>query len=149
MFNLRYDLRRPDFARVTSAELAAAALEQCEYADRNGFLSITLSEHHGSPDGYLPSPLVFAAAVAARTRQARLVIVALPSATGGERVVSQIRQLYPQLRILARVPDRESVEPLRAAVASAVVVDGLTTARDLAERAVLLYEPGEPAGPPD
>jgi CPA2 family monovalent cation:H+ antiporter-2 len=84
---------------------------------------------------------------AARVRRARLVIVALPSATGGERVVSLIRQLYPQLRILARVPDAESVERLRAAGASAVVVDGLTTARDLAERAVLLYEPGEPPGP--
>jgi CPA2 family monovalent cation:H+ antiporter-2 len=86
---------------------------------------------------------------AARVRQARLVIVALPSATGGERVVSLIRQLYPQLRILARVPDAESVERLRAAGASAVVVDGLTTARDLAERAVLLYEPGEPPEPQD
>ena len=77
MFNLRYDLRRPEFARVTSAELAAAALEQCEFADRHGFLSVTLSEHHGSPDGYLPSPLVFAAAVAARTRQVRIMIAAL------------------------------------------------------------------------
>jgi CPA2 family monovalent cation:H+ antiporter-2 len=82
---------------------------------------------------------------AAHIGQARLVIVALPSATGGERVVGLIRQLYPQLRILARVPERDSVEQVRAAGASAVVVDGLTTARDLAERAVLLYEP-EAAG---
>ena len=82
---------------------------------------------------------------AAHVGQARLVIVALPSATGGERVVSLIRQLYPQLRILARVPDRDGAERLRAAGANAVVVDGLTTARDLAERAVLLYEPEEEA----
>jgi monovalent cation:H+ antiporter-2, CPA2 family len=78
---------------------------------------------------------------AAHVGQARLVIVALPSATGGERVVGLIRQLYPHLRILARVPDKGSAERLRAAGANAVVVDGLTTARDLAERAVLLYEP--------
>jgi hypothetical protein len=32
---------------------------------------------------------------------------------------------------------------VRAAGANAVVIDGLTTARDLAERAVLLYEPEE------
>jgi monovalent cation:H+ antiporter-2, CPA2 family len=80
---------------------------------------------------------------AAHVGQARLVIVALPSATGGERVVGLIRQLYPQLRILARVPDKDSAERVRAAGANAVVVDGLTTARDLAERAVLLYEPEE------
>jgi CPA2 family monovalent cation:H+ antiporter-2 len=82
---------------------------------------------------------------AAHVGQARLVIVALPSATGGERVVSLIRQLYPQLRILARVPDRDGAERLRTAGANAVVVDGLTTARDLAERAVLLYEPEDEA----
>ena len=82
---------------------------------------------------------------AAHVGQARLVIVALPSATGGERVVGLIRQLYPHLRILARVPDKDGAERLRAAGANAVVVDGLTTARDLAERAVLLYEPEEAA----
>jgi monovalent cation:H+ antiporter-2, CPA2 family len=82
---------------------------------------------------------------AAHVGQARLVIVALPSATGGERVVRLIRQLYSHLRILARVPDRDGAERLRAAGANAVVVDGLTTARDLAERAVLLYEPEEAA----
>jgi CPA2 family monovalent cation:H+ antiporter-2 len=85
---------------------------------------------------------------AAHIGQARLVIVALPSATGGERVVGLIRQLYPQLRVLARVPESESVDRLRAAGASAVVVDGLTTARDLAERAVLLYEPEAAAEAP-
>ena len=82
---------------------------------------------------------------AAHVGQARLAIVALPSAAGGERVVGLIRQLYPRLRILARVPDSQTVERLRAAGASAVVVDGLTTARDLAERAILLYEPAAAA----
>jgi CPA2 family monovalent cation:H+ antiporter-2 len=82
---------------------------------------------------------------AAHVGQARLVIVALPSATGGERVVRLIRQLHPRLRILARVPDKDGAGRLRAAGANAVVVDGLTTARDLAERAVLLYEPEAPA----
>jgi CPA2 family monovalent cation:H+ antiporter-2 len=82
---------------------------------------------------------------AAHVGQAHLAIVALPSAAGGERVVALIHQLYPRLRILARVPDSQTVERLRAAGASAVVVDGLTTARDLAERAILLYEPAEAA----
>jgi alkanesulfonate monooxygenase SsuD/methylene tetrahydromethanopterin reductase-like flavin-dependent oxidoreductase (luciferase family) len=77
LLGLRYDLRRPDFARASHAELYAAALAQCEWADRLGFASVTLSEHHGSPDGYLPSPLVFAAAVAARTRNLRILLAAL------------------------------------------------------------------------
>jgi monovalent cation:H+ antiporter-2, CPA2 family len=85
---------------------------------------------------------------AAHVGQARLVIVALPSAASAERVVTLLKSLYPKLRVLVRVPDEASVARLRAAGASAVVVDGLTTARDLAERAVLLYEPEAAAGEP-
>jgi monovalent cation:H+ antiporter-2, CPA2 family len=77
----------------------------------------------------------------AHVGRARLMVVALPSRTGGERVVRAARALYPGLRLLARVPDEESVPMMRAAGADAVVVDSLTTARDLAERAILLYEP--------
>ncbi len=76
-FSIRYDLRRPDFATASAAELYAAALEQCAWADERGFAAVTLSEHHGSPDGYLPSPLCFASAVAARTQQLRISIGAL------------------------------------------------------------------------
>ena len=77
LFGLRYDLRCAPFDATSSAVLAATALEQCAWADRLGFATVTLSEHHGSPDGYLPSPLVFAAAVAARTTNLRLLIAAL------------------------------------------------------------------------
>jgi CPA2 family monovalent cation:H+ antiporter-2 len=78
---------------------------------------------------------------AAHVGDARLVVVALPSRTGGERVARTVRAAYPKLPILARVPDTTNADAMRAAGADAVVVDGLTTARDLAERAVLLYEP--------
>ncbi len=77
MFGIRYDLRRPDFCKSTSAELAQTAIEQCAWADERGFMSVTLSEHHGSPDAYLPSPLVLGAAIAARTQNLRIVIAAL------------------------------------------------------------------------
>lgn len=77
LFSLRYDLRRAPFATASHAELAAAAIAQCEWADTRGFVSVTLSEHHGSPDGYLPSPIVLGAAIAARTRALRLVLAAL------------------------------------------------------------------------
>ena len=78
---------------------------------------------------------------AAHVGQARLVVVALPSTPTAERVIALLRHLFPRLRVLARVPDDGSVARLREAGADAVVVDGLTTALDLAQRAVLLYEP--------
>ena len=77
LFGLRYDFRLPPFGTATQAELYQTALEQCEWADRLGFATVTLSEHHGSPDGYLPSPMVFAAAIAGRTRNLRLMLAAL------------------------------------------------------------------------
>ncbi|HSA82456.1 MAG TPA: cation:proton antiporter [Geminicoccaceae bacterium] len=82
---------------------------------------------------------------AAHVGRARLMIVALPSRTSGERVVRLVRALYPGLRLLARVPDEAGAPEMRAAGANAVVVEGLTTARDLAERAILLYEPDSKA----
>jgi alkanesulfonate monooxygenase SsuD/methylene tetrahydromethanopterin reductase-like flavin-dependent oxidoreductase (luciferase family) len=76
---MRFDLRNPAFAGVPIADRYAAALDMTEYADRNGFLMVILSEHHGSPDGYLPSALPFAAAVAARTKNLRILVAALVS----------------------------------------------------------------------
>jgi alkanesulfonate monooxygenase SsuD/methylene tetrahydromethanopterin reductase-like flavin-dependent oxidoreductase (luciferase family) len=73
---IRYDLRAPSFA-PPATELYAAALEQCAWADERGCAEVIISEHHGCDDGYLPSPLVFAAAVAARTKNVRLRISAV------------------------------------------------------------------------
>jgi alkanesulfonate monooxygenase SsuD/methylene tetrahydromethanopterin reductase-like flavin-dependent oxidoreductase (luciferase family) len=70
---LGYDMRAPDFAAPAEA-LYAAALDQAEWADGVGFQRVTISEHHASPDGYMPSPLVMAAAVGARTKRLRIGI---------------------------------------------------------------------------
>jgi alkanesulfonate monooxygenase SsuD/methylene tetrahydromethanopterin reductase-like flavin-dependent oxidoreductase (luciferase family) len=74
---IRYDLRAPAFGPSTPAELYAAALEQCAWADERDCVHVLLSEHHGVDDGYLPSPLVFAAAIAARTSRVRIRLSAL------------------------------------------------------------------------
>jgi alkanesulfonate monooxygenase SsuD/methylene tetrahydromethanopterin reductase-like flavin-dependent oxidoreductase (luciferase family) len=76
-FGLRFDMRAPEIAPTPLVDRYAAALDICEWADALGCSSIVISEHHGSPDGYLPSPMVFAAAVAARTKQAKIVLSAL------------------------------------------------------------------------
>jgi alkanesulfonate monooxygenase SsuD/methylene tetrahydromethanopterin reductase-like flavin-dependent oxidoreductase (luciferase family) len=47
-------------------------LEACEEADRLGVHSAWFTEHHSFVDGYLPQPLTYAAAVAARTSRLRV-----------------------------------------------------------------------------
>jgi alkanesulfonate monooxygenase SsuD/methylene tetrahydromethanopterin reductase-like flavin-dependent oxidoreductase (luciferase family) len=54
-----------------------AALDMAEYADARGFSAISGEEHHLAATGWLPSPLILAAALAGRTRRARLSINAL------------------------------------------------------------------------
>ncbi|MFC4595072.1 LLM class flavin-dependent oxidoreductase [Sphingobium tyrosinilyticum] len=70
-FWLRYDLRSPAVFGRGSAELARAAIEQVEWADKRGFHRVELTEHHGTPDNVNPSPLIMAAAMASRTSTIR------------------------------------------------------------------------------
>jgi CPA2 family monovalent cation:H+ antiporter-2 len=86
---------------------------------------------------------------AAHIGQAKLVIIALSNQETAERVLTLIRSLHPKLRIIACSQDSASVEKLRKAGANAVVVEGLTTALDIAQRAILLYEPDEEPNEPE
>jgi len=74
---IRFDLRAPGLEPAEAQRLYSASLEMAEWADSRGFDMVVLSEHHASPDGYLPSPLVMAGAVAARTSRVALLISAL------------------------------------------------------------------------
>ena len=74
--SIRFDLRAfPGGA--SHAQLYETAVDMAEYVDRNGFHAVLISEHHGVSDGYMPSPLVLAAAMAARTRNVRFQFLAL------------------------------------------------------------------------
>jgi alkanesulfonate monooxygenase SsuD/methylene tetrahydromethanopterin reductase-like flavin-dependent oxidoreductase (luciferase family) len=73
---MSFDMRAPAFG-APAADLYRTALDQARWADQHGFDAILVNEHHGSPDGYLPAPLVFGAAVAACTTRLRIWISAL------------------------------------------------------------------------
>jgi alkanesulfonate monooxygenase SsuD/methylene tetrahydromethanopterin reductase-like flavin-dependent oxidoreductase (luciferase family) len=66
MFLLRFDMRAPQ-PGASTAELYAAALEMCTWSEARGALGVLFCQHHTSPDGYLPSPMIMGTAAAART----------------------------------------------------------------------------------
>jgi alkanesulfonate monooxygenase SsuD/methylene tetrahydromethanopterin reductase-like flavin-dependent oxidoreductase (luciferase family) len=81
---MRYDMRRAPGSAPHSA-LYSAMIEQARWADELGFTTISLSEHHATADGYMPSPLVVGAAVAAATKQIPITVAAIaPPTTSGE-----------------------------------------------------------------
>lgn len=73
----RYDLRRPEFSSASRTELYQTAIDQVEWADKHNFLAVVVSEHHGSPDGYLPASRIFASAIASRTKTIQIHLSAL------------------------------------------------------------------------
>ena len=74
---LRLDPRTPAASPATPSQLFSAALEMSAWADEQGFEMIALPEHHGTDDGYLPSPVVMASCIAGRTERVRIGIIAL------------------------------------------------------------------------
>lgn len=128
---IRYDLRSPGWAPASVADRYEAALEQIRWAERRGFRTVTLSEHHGTEDGYLPSPLVFAAAVAARTERITIRIAAL------------VAPLHDPLRIAedAAVVDQLSRGRLELVLANGYVPSELAMfGRGLADRVPAVVE---------
>src|SRR2546430_3507641 len=54
------------FRSVDMADRYTALLDMAQWADERGALYVSLSEHHGCDDGYLPSPLTMATAIGDR-----------------------------------------------------------------------------------
>lgn len=53
------------------------AIEMAAFADQQGFSSVNVEEHHVAENGWLPSPLPMAAAIAARTEHCSIGVMAL------------------------------------------------------------------------
>jgi alkanesulfonate monooxygenase SsuD/methylene tetrahydromethanopterin reductase-like flavin-dependent oxidoreductase (luciferase family) len=68
---LRFDMRNWR-QEQSSVDLYRTAIDMAVWAEEHGFQTVQFAEHHGSADGYLPSPIVLAAAIAARTSRIRL-----------------------------------------------------------------------------
>jgi alkanesulfonate monooxygenase SsuD/methylene tetrahydromethanopterin reductase-like flavin-dependent oxidoreductase (luciferase family) len=77
MFMMRFDMRAPDDGPAEIGDLYRAAIEMSAWGEQHGALAAVLCEHHASPDGYLPSPLVLASAIAARTTTLPITVAAL------------------------------------------------------------------------
>ena len=110
-FAVRFDLRNPAFTGISGADRYRAALEMAEWAEEHGALMVVLSEHHGCDDGYLPSALTMAAAVAARTSRVMIQVAAV------------VASLHDPLRLAedAAVVDLVSGGRLRIVVAAGYV----------------------------
>jgi alkanesulfonate monooxygenase SsuD/methylene tetrahydromethanopterin reductase-like flavin-dependent oxidoreductase (luciferase family) len=83
MFRIRFSMRGPAEGLSQAEESAArtalyrAAIDMTAWGEEHGCVAAIISEHHGSPDGYIPSPLVLASAMAARTSTTPIVVAAL------------------------------------------------------------------------
>jgi len=73
MFTMRFDMRAPSTGAPRD-ELYAAALDMAAWAESRGCVTAIVCEHHTASDGYLPSPTVFASAMAARTTSLPITI---------------------------------------------------------------------------
>jgi alkanesulfonate monooxygenase SsuD/methylene tetrahydromethanopterin reductase-like flavin-dependent oxidoreductase (luciferase family) len=70
-FGVVYDFRNPPDSGIETARLYAEILEQVAWLDQLGLDLVWFTEHHFVDDGYLPSWIPVAGAMAARTRRVR------------------------------------------------------------------------------
>jgi alkanesulfonate monooxygenase SsuD/methylene tetrahydromethanopterin reductase-like flavin-dependent oxidoreductase (luciferase family) len=71
-FGYLYDFRNPPPWRRPWAELYAETLDFIAWSETAGFDGAWVPEHHGAEDGYMPTPAVALAAIAARTKTLKL-----------------------------------------------------------------------------
>ena len=92
---IKYECRAPaETTRLSFADMYDLTLEQIAWIDAQGFpVTINFCEHHGSADGYLPSPVAMAAAAARVTRNVRLQVNVLMPFNDPLRVAEDVAVL--------------------------------------------------------
>ncbi|MGE3692966.1 MAG: LLM class flavin-dependent oxidoreductase [Novosphingobium sp.] len=71
-FGFIYDFRNPPQWHKPWAERYAEILDVIAWTEQAGFDGAWIAEHHMASDGYMPSPLVALAAIAARTKRMKI-----------------------------------------------------------------------------
>ncbi|WP_235629932.1 LLM class flavin-dependent oxidoreductase [Mycolicibacterium novocastrense] len=71
-FGYLYDMRNPEQWRRPSVDVYRETLDIVAWTETVGFRGAWLPEHHGADDGYLPTPNLVLAAMAARTSTLRI-----------------------------------------------------------------------------
>jgi alkanesulfonate monooxygenase SsuD/methylene tetrahydromethanopterin reductase-like flavin-dependent oxidoreductase (luciferase family) len=71
-FGLTTDFRNPPDSGRTTAAVYADIIEHMVWAESLGFDAAYIFEHHFTGDSYVPSPMVTATAIAARTKRMRI-----------------------------------------------------------------------------
>jgi len=94
---LYFDLRNPAPWARPWPEVYGRALELVVEAERLGAGSVWFSEHHLFADGYLPQPLTFAAAAAARTSRVRIGTAVLVAALRPAVLIAEEAAVIDQL----------------------------------------------------
>ena len=77
MYLMRFDMRAPLALHTDAAAQYRAAVEMAAWGEANGALAVSVSEHHGVDDGYLPAPIVLASAIAGATNTIQIQVSAL------------------------------------------------------------------------
>ena len=75
--NLRLNMTGAEPDPALRSQRYRTAIDMAAYADQQGFASVNVEEHHVADNGWLPSPLTMAAAIAARTQHCSIGVMAL------------------------------------------------------------------------
>lgn len=73
---INFDMRAPAFGPPI-AQVYDVALEMIAYADAHGVEKVSFQEHHGTEDGYLPTPFLMGSAAGACTGRMAIVLGAV------------------------------------------------------------------------
>jgi alkanesulfonate monooxygenase SsuD/methylene tetrahydromethanopterin reductase-like flavin-dependent oxidoreductase (luciferase family) len=74
---LRFNFVLPGCDPATLSEMYRAGIDMATVADSNGFMAVSLEEHHGVDNGWSPAPLTTAGLILGRTKNLRVMIQAL------------------------------------------------------------------------